>query len=134
MNRGSTQVINQNYVSQLLFVLRSANMAITTDQTFVKTFVGTNYQITNIVANGKTGGATVACLGGIYTAASKGGSALVAAAQSWITVSAANKIIAATLGAILATDIQTAIPILSLSTGSTAACTADIFIFGNILD
>jgi len=56
----------------LLFVLRSANFQSTADQAFTKAFTGTNYVITNVVANTKTGGATVAVLGGIYSAASKG--------------------------------------------------------------
>lgn len=117
-----------------LFILRSADMQLTTDQAFTKQGAFTNYVIQRVVAVRKTGGTSVACLGGIYTAASKGGSALIAAAQSWVSLTGAGKILAATLAALLGTDFQTATPILSLSTGSTAAATADIFIYGDIVD
>ena len=118
----------------LLFIKRLADMQLTTDQSFTKSFTGTRYEITSVVAHCKTGGATVACAGGIYTAAAKGGTPLVAAAQSWIGLSAANKLVTATLAAVVGTDSQTATPILSLTTGSTAPVTADIFIWGYILD
>ena len=119
---------------QALFVLRAADMTLTTDQIFTKLFTGTNYKITDISAVRKSGAFGVTCAGGIYTAASKGGSALVAAAQSWAGLSGANKIAVATLAALVATDIQSATPILSLTTGNTGALTADIFVYGIILD
>lgn len=119
---------------QLLFVLRNADMTLTTDQQFTKWFEGTNYSITDIRARRVSGGASVACLGGIYTAASKGGSALVAATQSWLGLSGAGKISRATLEALVDTDAQTATPYLSLTTGNTGALVADIFIYGIILD
>lgn len=119
---------------QLLFVLRSADMTLTTDQAFTKVFSGTNYQITSVSALRKTGAFGVACAGGIYTSAAKGGSALVAAVQSWAGLTGAGKIVSAALAALIATDVQTATPILSLTTGNTGALTADIFIYGVILD
>lgn len=118
----------------LLFVKRSSDMQLNTDQAFTKSFTGTRYRITSIEAHCKTGGATVACAGGVYTAAAKGGTALVAAGQSWLPLSAANKLVTATLAAVVGTDSQTATPILSLTTGSTAAVTADVFAWGYILD
>lgn len=120
-------------LNQKLFQLIGADMQSTSDQAFTKLFAGTNYVITKVVAVRKTGGTTVACAGGIYTAASKGGSALVAAAQSWINLTTTNKIVDATLAALIATDLQSATPILSLTTGSTAAATADIYIWGVII-
>jgi hypothetical protein len=120
---------------QLLFVGRGLDFQLTTDQALTKQFAGTNYVITKILAIRKTGGATVACAGGIYTAAAKGGSALVAATQSWIGLSGAGKITDATLGALLATDAQSASPLyLSLTTGSTAAVTGDVLVFGVVAD
>jgi len=133
MNRGGSPSIPVNRVGQVLFVLRSANMQLTTDQAFVKQFVGTSYRITDIVSVRKTGGASVACLGGIYDAASKGGNALVAVGQSWVTL-AANVNVVPTLAAVVATALLSTTPFLSLSTGSTAACTADLFIFGYCVD
>ena len=120
-------------LQQQLFVLRNANMQLTTDQTFTKLFAGTNYVTTAIVAKRVSGAASVACLGGIYDAAAKGGNALVAVGQSWVTL-ASGIIVTATLAALNATTLLSATPILSLSTGSTAACVADLFIFGVILD
>lgn len=117
-----------------LFVLRGANLAVTTDQAFTKVFSGTNYQITGIYALAKSGAVAALTAGGIYTAATKGGSALVAAAQVWTGLTAAGKLQTVTLGAPIASDVQTATPILSLTTASGTAATADIFITGVVLD
>ncbi len=46
---------------QTLFVLRGANMTLTTDQAFTKLFIGTNYMVTNVFAVLKTGSFGVAC-------------------------------------------------------------------------
>lgn len=122
---------------QLLFVKRAADLQSTSDQAFAQweSEQITRYMVTRITAICKTGGATVACAGGVYTAASKGGTALVAAGQSWLNLSAANKIVQATLEAVNTTDSQSATPLyFSLTTGSTAAATADIFVYGTILD
>lgn len=120
---------------QLLFTLAGANMQSTSDQAFTKVFSGTTYVITHIVARRASGGTSVACAGGIYTAASKGGSALVSAVQSWVSLTGAGKMLLATLDALLGTDTQSATPLyLSLTTGSTAAATADFFIYGFVLD
>lgn len=115
----------------LLFVLGSANMQSTADQAFVKVRSFTTYVIDKVVCVGVTGGATVACAGGIYGGASKTGNIYVAAAQSWLGVSAANKLVTATLAALPGTDVTGETPILSLTTGSTAACTAKLLIFGH---
>lgn len=114
---------------QLLYVLKSANMQSTSDQAFTKTYPGTNYYPLHIVARQRTGAASVACAGGIYDTAAKGGNAMVASGQSWVTL-ASGVIITATLAAISQTALLTTAPILSLTTGSTAACTADLYIFG----
>lgn len=119
---------------QLLFVLRSADFQSVADQAFTKLFNGTNYAVTSITAVRKTGGATIAVTGGIYSAAAKGGSVMVSAAQSWLGLSGAAKMVTATLAALLGTDVLSATPILSLTTGSTGAVTADVFIFGVVVD
>lgn len=126
--------VQPQFTEQLLFVGRALNFQLTTDQALTKMFTGTNYKVTKIIAVRKTGGATIACLGGIYTAAAKGGSAIVAVGQSWLGLSGAAKITEATLAALVGTDLLTATPILSLSTGSTAAITADLFLFGVVID
>ncbi len=118
---------------QVLFVKRSADMQSTADQIFTKLFAGTNYRITDIIAVRKTGGASVACAGGIYDAASKGGNAIVAVGQSWVALAASVNVVP-TIAAVAATALLSGTPYLSLSTGSTAACTADLFIFGYSVD
>lgn len=117
-----------------LFALRAASFQSTADQAFTKHGGFTNYRITGVTAIARSGGATVACAGGIYTAATKGGTALVAAAQSWLGLTATGKMVDATMAAVNGTDVQTATPVLSLTTGSTAAVTADVFVYGYIMD
>jgi len=120
--------------NRLLFVVRASNLQSTSDQAFTKVGQFTNYVPTVITALTVSGAASVACTGGIYTGAGKTGNALVAATQSWLGLSAVGKIVASVLAAVTTTDIQTATPNLSLTVGSTGAATADIFIFGTILD
>ncbi len=116
-----------------LFIGRALNFQSTADQALTKQFTGTAYRITDIVAVRRTGGASVTCVGGIYDAASKGGNAVVAAAQSWVTL-ASGVMVAATLAALVATTPLTGNLILSLTTGSTAAVTADVFVYGYVID
>ena len=130
--RSAASIVSANF-AQVLFVIRSANMQSVADQQFSRLAAGSKYLITSIVAVNKTGGATIACAGGIYSAAAKTGDVLVAAAQSWVTL-AANVNVVATLAPAASTALCTATPFLSLTTGSTAACTADIFISGYLID
>lgn len=115
-----------------LFVIRAANMQLITDQAMTKLGTFTNYFPTRIIGLRVSGGASVVCAGGIYTGAAKTGTAIVAAGQSWLgmtgTLGASDATIAALTAALTAT------PILSLTTGSTAAVTGDILIFGIVLD
>ena len=113
-----------------LFTLTDANMQSTVDQPFTKNGTFATYVVTKVIARWKSGGTTVACAGGIYTGANKTGNAIVALTQSWLALSVAGKIVDATLAAIVSTDEQTANVFLSLTTGSTAAATADFFIYG----
>jgi hypothetical protein len=125
----STSTTSNAQQQQLLFKLTGANLQLTTDQPFTKLYSGSSYFVTGIVARQRSGGASIACAGGIYDAASKGGNALVAAAQSWVTL-ASGVIVSAALAALTGTTLLTSTPILSLTTGSTGACTADLYIFG----
>lgn len=113
-----------------LFQKTAANMQLTTDQAFTKLGTFSRYIVTEVVAVHASGATTVACAGGIYDAASKGGNVIVANTQSWINLTAAGKIVKATLPALLGTDSLTATPFLSLTTGSTGAATADLTIMG----
>lgn len=121
-------------MGQVLFVGRALNFQLTTDQQLTKIFAGTNYKIMDVISVRKTGGASVACAGGIYDTASKGGNALVGVAQSWVTL-AASVNVTATLAALVQTTLNNSATVyLSLTTGSTTAVTADVFIFGYVLD
>lgn len=114
---------------KLLFVLRNANMQATTDQPFsVMNAVG-NYMPTHVVARQRSGGASVVCAGGIYDGAAKTGNIIVPAATSWVSLAAAVPVAVAAAN-ILQTALLSATPILSLTTGSTAACTSDLYLYG----
>ncbi len=75
-------------------------------------------------------------LGGIYTAAGKGGTAIVAATQSYVALSTAAKWVDLTLAAavLTTTDVLTATTVyFSLSTAHGSAATADVWLFGEDL-
>jgi hypothetical protein len=121
--------IIQRTALSILFVLRNADMQSTADQKFRRIFGGANYWPLFIYARQRTGGASVACAGGVYDAAAKGGTQIVAAAQSWVTL-ASGVTVRATMAAAADTTLFSNTPYLSLTTGSTAACTADLWIVG----
>jgi len=70
--------------------------------------------------------------GGFYTAAAKGGTALVAAGQAYSALTAANLAMECTLNA--AADWWAAgTPVyLSLATAQGAAATADVYVYGDV--
>lgn len=115
--------------NQLIAVIRGANFQLTTDQAMTRVFSGTSFAVTGVVARQRTGAASVACLGGIYDGAAKTGNIICAAAQSWVTL-ASGVIVSVAVANLLQTAVLAATPILSLSTGSTAACTGDVFVYG----
>lgn len=120
-------------VQQVLFRLIGANMNVTTDQALIPYLwtPGQNYLIERIrVVNASVSLTTAA--GGIYTAASKGGSAIVAAAQAYSTLTGPTIGLDLTVAAV-GNGLQTAIPILSLTTAQGAAATADVYVFGSIV-
>lgn len=114
-----------------LFELRGANLNSTADQSFSKVGAFTRYQVTAMMSRRVTGNALIAA-GGIYTGASKTGTAIVAAAQVWSALSAADKTLSPTIASL--TDAIQATPILSLTTAAGGAATADIHIYGVVLD
>lgn len=115
-------------VEQVLFKL-SANMNTTADQPFAPVGATTGrYVITQIRARNASVSLTTAA-GGVYTAASKGGSAIVAAAQAYSALSSGAlgldlTVAAAGLGELSVT------PILSLTTAQGAAATLDLLVIG----
>ena len=116
---------------QLLGKLIGANMNVTTDQAIPITRIGSQkYLITKIfVTNAST--SLTAADGGIYTATSKGGTAIVAAAQVYTALTAA------TVGLDLTLAVNNTYVLdniyLSLTGAQGGAATADIYVFGVIL-
>ncbi len=120
-------------VQQVLFRLIGANMNVTTDQAFVPYLwtPGASFLIERIrVVNASVSLSTAA--GGIYTAASKGGNAIVASGQAYSTLTGATIGLDLTVAAV-GNGLQTATPILSLTTGQGAAATADFYVYGSII-
>lgn len=117
--------------SVILAVLMGANFNITTDQAIS---IGSGrYVVRRIVFTNASVNLTTAA-GGIYTAAAKGGTALVPAAQVYSALTAASKFIDATLDASAGTDSFTAATLFfSLTTGQGAAATGDIYVIGDAL-
>ena len=116
--------------AQLLFQFLGANHAITTDQTFTKVFSGTIWTPLSITDTWVSGAFNTACAGGIYTAAAKGGTAIVAAGQSYAALTGAGTALNA---AIAASGPFSVTPIFSLTTANSAALTGNLFIWGVII-
>jgi hypothetical protein len=115
-----------DFYAKPLFALIGANMNVTTDQPLVRQWGFTNYIIDRIVVTNASISLTTAA-GGVYSAASKGGTAIVAAGQVYSALTSAPVVLALTLGN---TNRRSETPILSLTTGQGAAATANIYVFG----
>ncbi len=113
--------------NQLLFSLIGANMNVTTDQAMAKAFSFGNFIIDRIIVTNASTSLTLA-IGGIYTAATKGGTAVVANTQIYSALTAAGLTLDLTLAD---TSVRTgASLILSLTTQQGGAATADFRVFG----
>lgn len=121
----------------LLGRLLAANMNVTTDQPFVMRALSTlvPFRITKISAGNASISLTTAA-GGIYTAASKGGTAVVAAAQVYTTLTGPTLIQSQTIAATPGNTIYPASQalFLSLTTAQGAGATADFYVWGDLLD
>lgn len=101
-----------------------ANFNVTTDQSIA---LPANYIIEKIIVTNASINLTTAA-GGIYSAISKGGTAVVAAGQVYSALSASAKILALTLAV---TDRRTdALLYLNLTTPQGAPATADVYVIG----
>ncbi len=116
-------------VNRVLFSLIGANMNVTTDQSLVAAFGITSYYIDRILVTNASTSLTLAA-GGLYTAASKGGTAIVAAGQLYSGLTGSTVTLNPTLAS---TTLRTATPILSLTTAQGGAATADLYVFGYAL-
>lgn len=131
--RTATMPVQPANITQTLFVLRSANMTLTTDQALTRQFTGTNYVVTNVMTVTKSGAFGLACTGGVYTGAGKTGDAVVSAAQSWNGLTSTESTSVVPSSNIIQKQ-ETATPFLSLTTGNTGTLTADLFIQGMVTD
>jgi hypothetical protein len=111
----------------LLVTLTGADFNSTADQAI--TLPAQLWRITRItVTNASTNMTTAA--GGFYTAASKGGTAIVAAAQVYTALINASVVLTCTI----AVPANVVTPIyLSLTTGQGAAATADVRVYGVLI-
>lgn len=127
------QKLAQNGSEVLLGTLTGANMNATTDQaiTINKQNITSRYVITKIIVTNASISLTTAA-GGIYPAASKGGTAIVAAAQAYSALTSANHVLNATLAVNLSYTLDTIY--LSLTTAQGAAATADVRVYGYFLN
>lgn len=93
----------------------------------------TRYVVRRVIVSNASISLTLAA-GGLYTAAAKGGSALVAAAQVYSALTSSTKFADCTLAAISGTDIQTAATLyFSLTVAQGAAATANVSIIVDYL-
>ena len=115
----------------LLGAIKGADFNVTTDQAIPIPYA--KYVVRRIVVTNASISLTLAA-GGVYTATSKGGSAIVAAAQVYSSLTSSAKYLDATLAAVAATDTFTVANLyLSLTTGQGAAATADVYVYGDVL-
>jgi hypothetical protein len=114
--------------------LVGANMNSTSDQAIPMLIAANqNFQVTAIVARNPSTSLTTA-VGGVYTAASKGGTAVVASSQVYSAATGATTVENTTLSAGGAAGSWAAgTPLyLSLSTAQGAAAAADIYVYGYV--
>jgi len=119
---------------QVLATLIGGNMNITTDQPFLPKFnlVGLKYAVSKILVTNASIDLTAAD-GGVYSAAAKGGVAIVAAAQVYTALATATALLSLTIAAAGSASVFSAVPILSLTGAQGAAATADFYLIGNII-
>jgi hypothetical protein len=121
--------------------LIGANLNVTADQALalqiadadnlVTTLAG-NFILDKIVVTNASISLTTAA-GGVYTAASKGGTAVVAAGQVYTALTASTKFVALTLANSALTDVLNLSNLyFSLTTAQGAAATADIYVYGRL--
>lgn len=119
--------------NRLLATVIGANMNSTADQAFVKNGAWSTGFVDKItVRNASISLTTVQ--GGIYTAASKAGTAIVAASQAYsaLTTAFLGIDLTVTAGGKSAASLITNM-VLSLTTGQGAAATADFYLYGYVV-
>ena len=111
--------------------LLSANLNTTADQPFT---MGAGIWIPTAIisTNVSTSLAISIAAGGIYTAASKGGSAMVGAGQAYTTLTVASSVLSLTLA--ISNRRTESTLYLALTTAHGSAATCDLYLFGYTLD
>jgi hypothetical protein len=114
-----------------LVKLAGANLNVTTDQAI--TGFPAKYQITGVTFTNASGTPTTA-VGGIYTAASKGGSQIVYNGQAYSTLTSATELLQGSfaIGALEQSYNESTL-YFSLTTPQGAAMTCDIYVMGTPL-
>lgn len=133
---GVVQDAGPNPFSQrVLATLLSANFNDTGDQPIALPDTLICFQLTGIIVARPTGSLTLAA-GGFYTEASKGGTPIVAAAQTYAALNANTKLMQPTLTAYAASQAFTRAQLpdwavyLSLTTAQGSDYTADVYLLG----
>jgi hypothetical protein len=130
---GATITNTAANTTRVLCSIRAANFNVTTDQACAIAAAVTAYTVTSILITNCSTSMTLA-VGGVYPTTSKGGTALVAAAQVYTALTASTITLLATLAANIATTRYTATNLyLSLTTGQGTAATCDFYVLGNDL-
>lgn len=121
----------------LLGKLIGANMNSTADQQITMLDNPSKFILRRIVVTNASISLSTAA-GGVYTAASKGGTAVVAAAQAYSSLTTSSLFLDLTLSTTssASTTVKSSIPnlYLSLTTAQGAAATADVYVYGDILE
>ena len=118
--------------SLLLGKLVAANMNTTADQAIA--MASAKYRLSKVLVTDASTSLTLAA-GGLYTAASKGGSAVVIAATVYSALTGSSKYLEPALAGTALTDILTGSSLyLSLTVAQGGAATATFWLFGEKLD
>lgn len=115
----------------LLGYKTGVNFNVTTDTIIPITMIGTKKCLITRIVVGNASISLTTAAGGVYTAASKGGTAVVAASQAYTALTTSAK----ALNLTLAVNEQYSVSNLyfALTTAQGAAATADIYVFGIIM-
>jgi hypothetical protein len=127
--------VPQISASMLLGRLIGANMNVTTDQAIALNGLTAlnKFRVTKVTVKNASVSLTTA-QGGLYTAASKGGTAIVASTQAYTglsTTTLALDLTVVTTPGLTVWDAGTPL-FLALSTGQGAAATADVYLYGDV--
>lgn len=129
-------LLPQQFGGILLGSLIAANFNSTADQQITIFSNPSKYIIRRIVVTNASASLTTAA-GGIYTAVSKGGTAVVASSQVYTTLTGSTLFLDLTLSVSGSANItvKSSIPnlYLSLTTAQGTAATADVYVYGDII-